>query len=482
MLFNSFEFLLFFPLVTLLYYLLPYRLRWLLLLSASCFFYMYFIPVYILILFVTILIDYVAGIAIENTSDKKRKKLYLVLSIISNVGMLAFFKYFNFLVGNANGILGAFDQEASIPYLAILLPVGLSFHTFQAMSYTFEVYRGKFKAERHLGIYALYVMYYPQLVAGPIERPQNVLPQLKTEQKFDFQNFRAGLLRILWGLFKKVVIADRIAHFINPMFNSPEQYEGWQLLCAAYLFSFQIYLDFSAYTDIALGASRCMGIKLMENFRLPYFAKSIREFWSRWHISLSTWFRDYLYIPLGGSRKGKWILFRNILIVFLLSGLWHGATWNFVLWGGIHGFFLLFALASSPIFQSIEKFLSKIKMMPVYNLLRIVFCFHLVTLAWVFFRATDFQSSVFILSKISSGTIATLQSGISYFELLNMQKNFIGLILLIPLAIVFIIEKISAHRKVPSSNMALYSIFILLIVFISIMGQSTKEQFIYFQF
>ena len=291
MLFNSLEFLLFFPIVTILYFVLPYRFRWVLLLTASCYFYMVFKPIYILILGFTIVIDYFAGIYIEQSEGKKRK-LYLTLSLIANIGVLAIFKYFNFLNLNFTWLLEGLDLKNPIPFLQILLPIGLSFHTFQAMSYTIEVYRGNQKAEHHFGIYALYVMFYPQLVAGPIERPQNVIHQFYERHDFDYQRVTDGLKLMAWGMFKKVVIADRLSVMVEMVYKYPYNYHGIPLIVSTIFFSIQIFCDFSGYSDIALGSAQVMGFKLMKNFDRPYFSKTISEFWRRWHISLSSWFRD----------------------------------------------------------------------------------------------------------------------------------------------------------------------------------------------
>jgi alginate O-acetyltransferase complex protein AlgI len=335
MLFNSIEFLIFFPLVTLLFYFLPHRFRWFHLLVASCVFYMFFIPVYILILFFTIIVDYFAGILIENAKGSQRK-FYLILSLVANIGVLAVFKYYNFFIGNFNMLA----HQDMLPLLNIILPIGLSFHTFQAMSYTIEVYKGNQKPERHFGIYALYVMFYPQLVAGPIERPQNLLSQFRAKHYFNADSFFDGLRLMLWGFFKKVVIADRIVSYVDAIYGHPSDYMNWlNCLLATFFFTIQIYCDFSAYSDIAIGAAKCMGFDLMTNFKRPYSASNIHEFWGRWHISLSTWFKDYLYIPLGGSRKSKLRKYLNQLFVFLVSGFWHGANWTFILWGAMHGGF-----------------------------------------------------------------------------------------------------------------------------------------------
>ena len=332
MLFNSMSFFVFFGLVTPTYFLLPHRFRWLLLLAASCVFYMAFVPVYLLILLFTIIVDYFAGLLIHGSTGKTRK-LWLVASIVSNVGVLFFFKYFNFFNENLTHLAEFLNWQYSIRSLQILLPIGLSFHTFQAMSYTIEVYYGRQQPEKHFGIYALYVMFYPQLVAGPIERPQNLLPQFREVHSFDPYRVSLGLSRMIWGLFKKVVIADRLVYLVDVVYVHPGYYDGLSLFTATIFFAFQIYCDFSGYCDIALGAAQVMGFHLMENFEQPYFSRSISEFWRRWHISLSTWFKDYLYIPLGGNRLTLVRTWGNLAIVFLVSGLWHGANWTYIVWG-----------------------------------------------------------------------------------------------------------------------------------------------------
>jgi alginate O-acetyltransferase complex protein AlgI len=398
MLFNSFSFLVFFPLVTVIYFLLPHRFRWIHLLAASCYFYMAFVPVYILILAGTIIIDYVAGIAIENAPEK-RKKTYLIISLISNIGVLAVFKYYNFLNENLTELLGIFNVQNQIPYLSILLPIGLSFHTFQAMSYTIEVYNGNQKAERHFGIYSLYVMFYPQLVAGPIERPQNILPQLHEKKEFNYGLVTSGLKLMAWGLIKKMIIADRLAYMVDIVYNNPQEHQGLPLILASIFFAFQIYCDFSGYSDIAIGAARVMGIHLMKNFNYPYFSKSISEFWGRWHISLSTWFRDYLYIPLGGNRVSipRWYI--NILIVFIISGIWHGANWTFIMWGALHGIMLV----SEHVVRRFKKSMNIHFSMPAP--LNILITFIIVTLAWVFFRANSIEDANYILSHLHKGIL-----------------------------------------------------------------------------
>ena len=408
MLFNSLEFLIFFPTVTILYFVLPHRFRWALLLIASCYFYMVFKPVYILILGFTIVIDFFAGIYIEKSQGKQRK-LFLTLSLIANIGVLAIFKYYNFLNFNFTWLLEGLDLKNPIPFLNILLPIGLSFHTFQAMSYTIEVYRGNQKAEHHFGIYALYVMFYPQLVAGPIERPQNVIHQFYEKHTFDYQRVTDGLKLMAWGMFKKVVIADRLAVMVEEVYKYPYNYNGIPLIVATFFFSIQIFCDFSGYSDIALGSAQVMGFRLMKNFDRPYFSKTISEFWRRWHISLSSWFKDYLYISLGGNRVSKWRREYNLFVVFLISGIWHGASWTFVIWGAIHGFYLVFANLTVDFRNRIVEFIGINKLPFLYKIVQILTIFCLTSFAWIFFRATKIQEATYIAGNLFNGIGEQLQ-------------------------------------------------------------------------
>jgi D-alanyl-lipoteichoic acid acyltransferase DltB (MBOAT superfamily) len=402
MVFNSFAFFVFFPLVTALYFLLPQRGRWLLLLGASCVFYAYFIPKYLLILGFTIIVDYFAGILIENTRGRRRR-LSLGFSIAANVGVLALFKYFNFFNGNLEALAQFLGWNYGISSLALILPIGLSFHTFQAMSYTIEVYRGNQKAERHFGIYALYVMFYPQLVAGPIERPQNLLHQFYEVHNFDYDRITSGLKLMAWGLFKKTVVADRLARFVDQVYGAPSQFDGPVLAMATVYFAFQIFYDFSGYTDIAIGAARVMGFELMRNFDCPYHAKSIAEFWRRWHISLSSWFRDYLYFPLGGNRVPKIRWYINIVIVFVVSGLWHGANWTYVIWGALHSFFLVFGAATQRIRAQLAQAVRLVQYPRVHSLSKVLATFLLVCFAWIFFRANSFHHAIQVCGGLASG-------------------------------------------------------------------------------
>lgn len=395
MLFNSLHFLAFFPVVLAMYFVLPHRFRWAWLLGTSCYFYAAFIPAYLLILFVLILVDYVAGIAISG-AEGPRRKAFLVLSLFANIGMLGFFKYYNFFAANLTGIGHGLGLPLSARTLAIVLPIGLSFHTFQSMSYTIEVYRGAQKAERHLGIYALYVLFWPQLVAGPIERPQNLLHQFREPKRFDSRRAAEGAELMILGFAKKVLVADTLAKTVNVVYGAPHIHSGLSLALAAYFFAFQIYYDFSGYSDIARGAARVLGFDLMVNFERPYLSASISEFWRRWHISLSTWFRDYLFIPLGGSRVSHRRTALNLMIVFLVSGLWHGANWTFIIWGALHGA----ALVGAQLLFGEHR-----KVAPVGGLRRafhVLFTFHIVTLAWVFFRADSVSKATYVLTHLFS--------------------------------------------------------------------------------
>lgn len=399
MLFNSIHFLFFFIAVTTVYFVLPHRFRWMWLLGASCYFYMAFVPVYILILGFTIVIDYFVGIFIERSQGKKRK-LFLITSLIANIGVLAVFKYYNFFNDSLSHLLHGAGYENPIPYLSILLPIGLSFHTFQAMSYTIEVYRGNQKAERHLGIYSLYVMFYPQLVAGPIERPQNLLHQFYEKHKFDYLQVVEGLKLILWGLFMKLVVADRLAIYVDAVYNNYELHGGKTLALATAFFAIQIYCDFAGYSNIAIGAARVMGFKLMTNFNSPYFSKTVSGFWKRWHISLSTWFKDYVYLNLGGNKVSVPRWYFNLFIVFLISGFWHGANWTFITWGALNGFYLIFATATKKLRMKLSD-LSGINHFPrLNNLLQVFTTFILISFTWVFFRAETNDKALHIVGSI----------------------------------------------------------------------------------
>ncbi|HSC54127.1 MAG TPA: MBOAT family O-acyltransferase [Phnomibacter sp.] len=419
------------------------------------------------------MIDYFVGLGLEKIAANNKKTL-LTLSIIANVGVLAVFKYYNFFTENLNYLTGA-----SLPFLKILLPVGLSFHTFQAMSYTIEIYRGKQKAERHFGIYALYVMFYPQLVAGPIERPQNILHQFHERKPFIPSQVADGLCSMLWGAFKKIVVADRLAIYVDAVFDNYENQTGSSLLLASLFFSIQIYCDFSGYSDIAQGCAKSMGYDLMTNFKRPYFAASISQFWRRWHISLSTWFRDYLYIPLGGNRVSASRWYFNIMIVFLVSGLWHGPSWTFVAWGGIHGVLTILSLlfAKIIIVERTKNLLRSKSVSIAYNLGSVFVVFLLVTLAWIFFRSHSFSQASTILLKIVTDANSPIFLKTGQF----MAYSFLGIAILA-------LKELKDELQLPihclsNSNLAIRTTSaFFLIVLIVLTGVLDSSQFIYFQF
>ena len=473
MLFNSFAFLIFFPVVTLLYFLLPHRFRAIMLLLASCFFYMFFKPIYILILFFTIVIDYYAGIWLEKTIDVKKKKRYLILSLCANIGVLAIFKYYNFINLNITSLADLAGLHNPIPFLKILLPIGLSFHTFQAMSYTIEVYRGHQKAEHHFGIYALYVMFYPQLVAGPIERPQNVIHQFYEKHKFNYHDAVTGLNFIAYGLFKKVVIADRLSPYVNEVYGNIDKQSTIPVVIAVFFFSIQIYCDFSGYSDIAIGTARVMGFRLMRNFNFPYLSKSIAEFWTRWHISLSSWFRDYLYIPLGGNRVSKIKWYRNLAIVFLLSGLWHGASYNFIIWGGLHAFFLIFGILTLNARGKMSELIGLNKFPSLSNFINISITFLLVSFAWIFFRAATFHDSMMVIHKISE---MNLHFTIDQLSLSLGAYNLIESFIIVGL---FLLTYFLPRNLQYKSNLAFC---VCMFIIILTLGSNGTGEFIYFQF
>ena len=475
MLFNSTEFLFFLALVFSLYWTvlknLPRGKTWLLLIS-SCIFYMFFIPKYILILFITILIDYFAGIKIAAT-EGRTKKIWLVMSIISTCMVLFVFKYYNFFIDNTNAIAKLIGWNYSLDAMDIILPIGLSFHTFQSLSYVVEVYWGKQKPEKDFVTYSLYVMYFPQLVAGPIERAANLLHQFHAKPLFNSALAAEGMRQILWGFFKKIVIADTCAAYSNAAFGQYESLSALSLLLGAVAFAFQIYGDFSGYSDIALGASKLFGIELMRNFNLPYFATSIPDFWRRWHISLSTWFRDYVYIPLGGSRVSGWKFYRNVFIIFLLSGFWHGANWTFIIWGLIHAivYCIYFAIWGNAKQKSEQA-------APIWkSWIGGLITFGVVVLAWIFFRAKNVNEAWGYLHAMASNSF----SGNDVYDFLPL------LLVLIPFHFMEWLNRnsnngvfLSSYRL--SSNVRLAIEMIMAILIIDCFYSLDHEQFIYFQF
>jgi alginate O-acetyltransferase complex protein AlgI len=478
MLFNSLAFLIFFPVVVIVYFLLPMRYRWLWLLPASLFFYMYWKVEYGFLLLFTASIDYLTALAMPGASTQWRKTL-LMISLVSNLGVLFFFKYFNFFNHNMQALFQSLNLSWNLPFSDLLLPVGISFYTFQSLSYTIDVYRGVIPVERHYGRFLLFVTFFPQLVAGPIERARNLLPQFYQRFDFDYRRIADGMKLMAWGFFKKLVIADRLAVYVNTVYNHPADFSGGPVWLATYFFAFQIYCDFSGYSDIAIGAAQVMGFKLMDNFRRPYYARSIREFWQRWHISLSTWFKDYLYIPLGGNRVSTGRRQLNIFVVFLVSGLWHGASWTFVLWGALHGFYMLFSSWIEPLRRPMYTWFGLARWPRLCKAFQVVITFHLVLFSWIFFRANTIHDAWIILQRL-------------WIWPTGHQIVALGKIeMVIALASLTLLEAVQLKQRQGSFRQHLadkpawlrWFLYYGLVMIILLFGMmATEKQFIYFQF
>jgi D-alanyl-lipoteichoic acid acyltransferase DltB (MBOAT superfamily) len=480
MLFNSFQFALFVSVVVAVHFLTPGRWRWLVLLTGSYVFYACWRWEYLFLLLGVTALHWFCARRIGASGDQWSRRLYLGAALASSLGALFFFKYYNFAQESLSSFVQALGGAAAFPALQVALPVGLSFYTFQVLSYTLDVYFGKVKAEDHFGRLALFVAFFPKLVAGPIDRAGNLLAQFQRQTRFDFDRLASGLQLILWGLFKKLVIADRLAIYVNEVFADPGAYSGPSLLLATYFFTFQIYCDFSGYTDIAIGTARILGYDLVPNFRLPYFAASITDFWRRWHMSLSTWFRDYLYIPLGGNRmESLWRWMVVILIVFTVSGLWHGAAWTFVIWGALHGvFYLMGKLMHRP-----GQWLSAWLRLPsvVGKGFRIFVTFHAVALAWVFFRAASLTDAVTIIKGIFMTMGGPFYAGSSQ---LTTALSLCAIFFLVAVQVMQVKGWAPLYRYGEGRLWPLpvrWAAYAVLIFGISILGVS-GNQFIYFQF
>ncbi len=453
MLFNSLEFLIFFPVVTVAYFLLPYRYRTVLLLLASCFFYAAFVPAYLLILLFLISVDFWAGGALERAEGKRRFQI-LLASVLANASMLIFFKYFNFLNDNLNILARFLDLHLTIPHLDILLPVGLSFHVFQSVSYTIEVYRKRAPAEKSFLTFALYVMFYPQLVAGPIERPQRLLPQLHKNYDFDYARVTSGVQLMAWGIFKKVVIADQLGLVVDSVYADPAHAPGTALVLATVFFAYQLYCDFSGYTDIARGAARVMGIELMRNFNFPYNATTVTEFWRRWHISLSSWIRDYIFMPVTVAlrRRGALGIVGGFLVAFFFVGLWHGASWMFVVFGLLHGVLLSLEYLTAGGRRRI------VVHVPAWvaTCCGRIYVFLAWSLSLIFFRSGSFSDAlVFFRHLFSAKTVADCTIFFAHIFNRSYQEIYLPrgghrkeyLIIMIGLALLLVVEGLS--RKWP---------------------------------
>lgn len=477
MLFNSFDFLIFLPIVVLIYYCIPNKYRYIWLLISSYYFYMNWNVKYAFLLLLSTTITYFCGKYMDAIQYSKNKKICLTVGIILNLVILFFFKYFNFFISNFNSLF-----HIQLKHFDILLPVGISFYTFQALGYIIDVYREDVKAEHNFLKYALFVSFFPQLVAGPIERSQNLLSQINQDIKFDFKKARDGIFLITWGYFLKLVIADRIAIYVDAVYGDIDTFGGFYLILATGLFAIQIYCDFAGYSTIAMGVAQLLGFQLMDNFNAPYLSATVMEFWRRWHISLSSWFKDYLYIPLGGNRKGKWKKYRNVLIVFLLSGLWHGASWTYVVWGGLNG---LYQVAESITGIGMQKSKNVLK-----KIIGIGMTFICVDFSWIFFRADTMRQALQVIKSIVCIHNPQVLLSSALFETGLSKMNFV--IMLVALCILLVADickynGVCIRTLIQKQNYFIRTVVIVgAILFIFVFGiwgtGYDSAGFIYFQF
>ncbi len=477
MLFNSLSYAIFLPIVFILYWLLPHKYRWILLLIASYYFYMSWNIKYVFLIFLTTLVSYLSAIFIEKY--EKHKKLILTITLVVCLGVLFVFKYFNFFFETLDTILSLFKIKLNKITLNLILPVGISFYTFQTLSYVIDVYRKDIKAEKHFGYYASFVSFFPQLVAGPIERPDNLLPQLKQEKQFDYNNATKGLRLMATGFFKKIVVADNLAYYVDLVYNDLAYYNGFALVLVAIFFTIQIYCDFSGYSDIAKGSARLLNIELMDNFKMPYFSTTIKEFWSKWHISLSSWFKDYIYIPLGGNRSSKIRHYFNLLVTFLVSGLWHGANITFVIWGGING-----------LLQIIEDIFHIKRNNNKYSFtwfIRVILVFIIMTFTWIFFRAQNLNEVAYIFTNMFKGIshpLSYIRSGLYSFDVSPTYLLIMLSLYLIPLFVYDLISvKYDCFTLINKQNKVIrYLIYFIILLMILLLHYVGEVSFIYFQF
>lgn len=494
MLFNSLDFLIFFPIVILIYFVIPRRIKHIWLLVASYYFYMCWSPKYAILIAVSTIITFLSGVLIDDirraSNNTKKMKLVVAFSFITNIGILAFFKYLDWLLESAACVFGA---DLSLPF-SIVLPVGISFYTFQALSYTVDVYRDNVRVERDLFKYALFVSFFPQLVAGPIERSGNLLKQIRAVGKknlVSFDKIKSGLMLMIWGFFLKMVIADRAAIVVDNVFKNFKHYHASGLILGIICFSVQIYCDFASYSTIAVGAAKVMGFELSENFNTPYFAMSIKEFWQRWHISLSTWFKDYLYIPLGGNRCSKFKNYFNLMITFIVSGLWHGANWTFVVWGALHGIYQIFGNATLTIRKKLLRAVNASVDTITFKMSKVILNFILVSFAWIFFRSESVADAVIYIKRIfTCPDIWSLFDGRLYKYGLNQFQMHV---LAVSLLVLFIFSLIKRFKNMNFDEFLNSQGFIfkcltmiVLVVVIIVYGRYgagfDAKQFIYFQF
>jgi alginate O-acetyltransferase complex protein AlgI len=481
-LFNSIDFAIFLPIVFILYWFITnknLKLQNFLIVVASYFFYGWWDWRFLSLIIFSTTVDYLVGLKLSTEKRKERRKLLLWTSIFVNIGFLGFFKYYNFFLDNFITAFSFFGTEIKGNSLNIILPVGISFYTFQTLSYTIDVYKRKLEPTKDLIAFAAFVSFFPQLVAGPIERATNLLPQFYVKRVFEYNKAVDGLRQILWGLFKKIVIADNCAEYANQIFNNSEDYSGSTLVLGALFFTFQIYGDFSGYSDIAIGTSRLFGFNIMRNFAFPYFSRDIAEFWRRWHISLSTWFRDYLYIPLGGSRGGTWMKVRNTFAIFIVSGFWHGANWTFIVWGALNAIYFLPLLLRNKNRQNLDTVAQGGSLPSIKEFFNIATTFGLTVLAWIFFRAENLEHAWTYLSTIFSKSILTIP---------HFSARKYALIIILITFLFSIVEWFGKDDQYAIAKLGLNWnkfvrwIFYCLLAVITLLFSGQKHDFIYFQF
>lgn len=481
MLFNSFAYFWFMLAVVPLFFLIPQRFRWVFLLGASYYFYMQWNVKYTVLIVFSTLVDYLMGLWIGASKTKRGKNLAIIWSLTTNLGLLFAFKYYNFAVSIVNGISGWMGSDASLQTSSWLLPVGISFYTFQSLSYTIDVYMGKREPEKHLGIFALYVSFFPQLVAGPIERSTHLMPQLREQKAFKWDNFKAGLTMIMTGLIKKVVIADRLAVMVNTVYGDVYAHTGGELALGTLFFAFQIYCDFSGYSDIAIGSARILGFDMMQNFNRPYLSRSVGEFWRRWHISLSTWFRDYLYHPMGGNRRGELRTAFNLVLVFFVSGVWHGASFNFMIWGLLNGAYLLIErYGLNRIYRRLEK---RYPNSITVGVIQTAVTFFVICLSWIFFRAKTLTEALYTVTAIFTLSPEVNPAGLG----LDMPEFWVACTSVLLLMAFELFKHYGPLGKVQGrepfiARLSGFYLMVFILIFFGVYGEYDKAQFIYFAF
>ncbi|NLG05675.1 MAG: MBOAT family protein [Clostridia bacterium] len=480
MLFNSLAFAFFMPLVFFLYWALPHKLRWMMLLIANAMFYMSWEPKYLLVIVAMTIVSYLCARLMEKSKNGKQKKVILIVGILLTLASLLFFKYTNFTLSSIGQILKMCSVPVGEYTLKLMMPIGISFYTFQMVGYLADVYKGKITAQHHIGKYALFVSFFPNILSGPIERAGNMFVQFDEEKTFDYQETVYGLRLILLGFLKKMVFADSMSKYVDQIFDHATQYQGLGLIIAIILFTFQIYCDFSGYSDIAIGVARLLGIQLMTNFKQPYYAGSVKEFWSRWHISLSSWFRDYVYIPLGGNRVSKARRNLNLMITFLASGLWHGANWTYVLWGGIHG---IYQIVENTVTELIHGKGKKPSTSVFNRLLHVLLTFILVSFAWMFFRANSISDAWYIMTHMFSGfdwNQAMADTTMSYLSIAKTSAAILFLVVFDFFQQKRDLLKDMDRLKLPV-RWLIYVLFTVIVIVLSL-HNGVKQEFIYFKF